>query len=450
MSTLVIDQPAEGVTLITLQRPERLNAMNATLVGELHEALDAIAPDRSCRVVVLTGAGRGFCAGVDLSGYGQAPSADGRGRVEDTFATQTHIAALGAAPPRHAATGDRRGQRSRRRRWIGPGPGQRHPHRRRLRPIQRRLRPAGHFGMRHRRELAAPPAHRRLPGLGAHAHRADHRRRRGRPHRARPARRPRRPTARGRAGHGCTHRGQQPLGHPDDQGSHVVPARGWLAPGRHRPREPDAGPLLHDRGHARSGGGLLGEAATALSATRWRLPSPDRAACPRARVGPRTNRAWLRWSNSWGPPTTALVAAGVRRWAVALRSPWSPALCAACSSGPQAPRDLADPSHSVVPVPDYTDVCAPLGADNSTTCLQVTLDAIDTARAQEGLGPMALPANFAQLSIPEQLFVALDAERVDRGLAPFAGLSAALNRPGPAGRRRGPAPRPARPRSTPR
>ncbi len=118
--------------------------------------------------------------------------------------------------------------------------------------------------------------------------------------------------------------------------------------------------------------------------------------------------------------------AGVRRWAVASLALVA-ALCAACSSGPQAPRDLADPSHSVVPVPNYTDVCAPLGADNSTTCLQVTLDAIDTARAQEGLGPMALPVNFAQLSIPEQLFVALDAERVDRGLAPFAGLSAALN-----------------------
>jgi enoyl-CoA hydratase len=94
MSTLVLDQPAEGVTRITLQRPERLNAMNATLVSELHEALDVLAKDRSCRVVVLTGAGRGFCAGVDLSGYGTAPSADGRGRVEDTFATQTHIAAL--------------------------------------------------------------------------------------------------------------------------------------------------------------------------------------------------------------------------------------------------------------------------------------------------------------------------------------------------------------------
>ena len=68
--------------------------MNAALVGELHGALDAIASDRSCRVVILTGAGRGFCAGIDLSGYGTAPGADGGGQVEDTFATQTHIAAL--------------------------------------------------------------------------------------------------------------------------------------------------------------------------------------------------------------------------------------------------------------------------------------------------------------------------------------------------------------------
>jgi enoyl-CoA hydratase len=94
MSTLVVDQPAEGVTRVTLQRPERLNAMNATLVAELHDELETIARDQSCRVVILTGAGRGFCAGIDLSGYGSAPSAEGRGRVEDTFATQTHIASL--------------------------------------------------------------------------------------------------------------------------------------------------------------------------------------------------------------------------------------------------------------------------------------------------------------------------------------------------------------------
>ncbi len=119
---------------------------------------------------------------------------------------------------------------------------------------------------------------------------------------------------------------------------------------------------------------------------------------------------------------------GVPRWAVVVSVALVAALCAACSSEPPAPRSLSDPSQSVVPVPDYTDDCAPLGADTSVTCLRVTLDAIDTARAQEGVGPMVLPADFAQLSVPEQLFVALDAERVDRGLRPFAGLSTSLDR----------------------
>jgi enoyl-CoA hydratase len=94
MDTLQVDQPDEGVTRITLDRPERLNAMNATLIAELHEALAGIAIDRACRVVVLTGAGRGFCAGLDLEGYGDAPGSEELDRVGATFAIQTHIAAL--------------------------------------------------------------------------------------------------------------------------------------------------------------------------------------------------------------------------------------------------------------------------------------------------------------------------------------------------------------------
>src|SRR6478752_595767 len=88
MSTVLITQPASGVTQITLNRPERLNAMNAELIAELHGALDDIATDRHCRAVVLTGAGRGFCAGVDLKGYGTPPGGDGLGRVPGTFAIQ--------------------------------------------------------------------------------------------------------------------------------------------------------------------------------------------------------------------------------------------------------------------------------------------------------------------------------------------------------------------------
>lgn len=94
MSSVLIDHPAEGVTLLTLNRPERLNAMDADLVAALHDALDAVRQDRDCRVVVLTGAGRGFCAGLDLGGYGAAPDSEGRGPVGAGMATQQHIASL--------------------------------------------------------------------------------------------------------------------------------------------------------------------------------------------------------------------------------------------------------------------------------------------------------------------------------------------------------------------
>ena len=102
-------------------------------------------------------------------------------------------------------------------------------------------------------------------------------------------------------------------------------------------------------------------------------------------------------------------------------------LLAGCSSGGHTGGGLAEPAHSVAPVPDYLDDCAPVGADSSGPCLRITLDAIDAARAEEGLRPMALPSDFPQLTIPEQLFVAVDRERVDRGLAPFTGLTTGLD-----------------------
>ncbi|MEA3055459.1 MAG: hypothetical protein QOD30_891, partial [Actinomycetota bacterium] len=50
----------EGIDLVTLDRPSSLNSMNNELIGELHDTLDAIGRDRECRVVILTGEGRGF------------------------------------------------------------------------------------------------------------------------------------------------------------------------------------------------------------------------------------------------------------------------------------------------------------------------------------------------------------------------------------------------------
>jgi enoyl-CoA hydratase len=73
MGAVLVERASEHVSLITLNRPEQLNAITFELVGELHEALDAIAADADCRVAILTGAGRGFCAGLDLRDYGTPP-----------------------------------------------------------------------------------------------------------------------------------------------------------------------------------------------------------------------------------------------------------------------------------------------------------------------------------------------------------------------------------------
>jgi hypothetical protein len=88
---------------------------------------------------------------------------------------------------------------------------------------------------------------------------------------------------------------------------------------------------------------------------------------------------------------------------------------------------IPDPEHNVAPVPDFTRTCKPSGTDGSAACIGAALAAIDHAHALEGVRPMVLPVGFAQLSVPEQLFVAINLERVDRGLSPFTGLTQALD-----------------------
>lgn len=94
MAVVEISTPSPGIALVTLNRPDKLNAMTSELVQSLHDTLDEVADDASVRVVVLTGAGRGFCAGLDLGGYGTAPGRRQPGKVEASFATQKHIASL--------------------------------------------------------------------------------------------------------------------------------------------------------------------------------------------------------------------------------------------------------------------------------------------------------------------------------------------------------------------
>jgi len=63
--TLIFEKE-EGIRVITLNRPERLNAINYQLVLDLEKVLDEIEKDEEARTVILIGAGRGFCAGADI------------------------------------------------------------------------------------------------------------------------------------------------------------------------------------------------------------------------------------------------------------------------------------------------------------------------------------------------------------------------------------------------
>jgi enoyl-CoA hydratase len=88
---LLLDAPAPHVRQLTLNRPEQLNTITSELCEELHLQLRSIAADRSCRAVILTGAGRGFCAGLDLHGYGAAPGND---ESRDRLGNQQHMSTL--------------------------------------------------------------------------------------------------------------------------------------------------------------------------------------------------------------------------------------------------------------------------------------------------------------------------------------------------------------------
>ena len=95
MDTLaLVDEPAPHVRRITLNRPDQLNAMTAELCEALGAELRAAAADRACRAIVLTGAGRGFCAGLDLRGYGSAPGNDGSDEARDRLGNQEHMSRL--------------------------------------------------------------------------------------------------------------------------------------------------------------------------------------------------------------------------------------------------------------------------------------------------------------------------------------------------------------------
>jgi len=80
---VLLREDAAGICTLTLNRPQHYNALSEALIEALQENLDAIAADKSVRVVVIAGAGRGFCAGHDLK---EMQSHGDKAYFEDLFA----------------------------------------------------------------------------------------------------------------------------------------------------------------------------------------------------------------------------------------------------------------------------------------------------------------------------------------------------------------------------
>lgn len=85
MSDLIRYSVADGVGTVTLNRPDKRNAMTYAMLGEFIETVARAAADESARVLILTGSGGSFCAGTDLSDLATIPGAQRglRGRAED-------------------------------------------------------------------------------------------------------------------------------------------------------------------------------------------------------------------------------------------------------------------------------------------------------------------------------------------------------------------------------
>lgn len=77
MSFVLVEKPAPHITLITLNRPERMNAMAFDVMLPFRAELDRVAHDNDTRVVIITGAGEGFCSGADQKTSGSIPHIEG-------------------------------------------------------------------------------------------------------------------------------------------------------------------------------------------------------------------------------------------------------------------------------------------------------------------------------------------------------------------------------------
>lgn len=94
--TLEFERPGTAVALLRLNRPKQLNAINEAMQAELRQALADLATDRTVHAVVLTGAGRGFCAGIDVRDFGPS-MLEATAPALDRMRFQERMAALAEA-----------------------------------------------------------------------------------------------------------------------------------------------------------------------------------------------------------------------------------------------------------------------------------------------------------------------------------------------------------------
>src|ERR1035437_1811245 len=92
---VLVDHSHEGVALVTLHRPPHLNALTSDMLDEIYHVFEQLGRDSNCRVIVVTGAGKGFCAGDDLQDYRPPPWVPtDLGPLQLNMYQQKHVAEL--------------------------------------------------------------------------------------------------------------------------------------------------------------------------------------------------------------------------------------------------------------------------------------------------------------------------------------------------------------------
>ena len=94
MTAILVERREGDIAVVTLNRPARLNALTREAVATLNMTLDELAADATCRAVILTGAGRGFCSGQDLAAANARKGDQASGVIEKLF-WQEQFAGMG-------------------------------------------------------------------------------------------------------------------------------------------------------------------------------------------------------------------------------------------------------------------------------------------------------------------------------------------------------------------